>query len=662
MKGGMGKLLFVDLSSGAFEERPVDESTYRNYLGGVGLAASVLYDEIPAGADPLGPGNILGFMSGLLTGTGAVMCGRWMAVCKSPLTGGWGDANCGGTLSPAIKQCGYDGIFLKGLSPAPVTLVIDADGPRLQDASALWGRDALETEEILRRDFAGKKRPAIAAIGPSAEKRSLISGISNDGGRYAARSGVGAVMGSKRLKALVLAGAQTISCADPPGVKDLSKQFADKVRRLNLPRFFTGRLLPLFGRALGMKLVVPVDGMLLAAILKKWGTNYNNTAGIVNGDSPLLNWRGSVADYGRRHYRKINPDLMRKRETRKYFCYSCVVGCGAVCDIRDLTGSAHSHKPEYETIGAFGSLLGNDNLESIYVCNDMCNRSGLDTISAGATIAFAIECFENGVLTKDDTGGLELKWGDPAAVIRLLKMMTARDGIGDVLADGARRAAERIGRGAERFAVQVGGQEPAMHDSRMDPMLGVAYGADPTPGRHTISSSQYYNPSHLWEFVPWAPKVTKPYPKSREYRPSDIEAAKSAAYTCFKQLADAAGGCLFAMINGVQHWRLFDFLNRATGWNRTAVDYMEAGRRMQTVRQLFNIKHGIDPRSFVLHPRMRGDPPLRNGPLAGKSVPIGDMIRGYWKALGWDETTGVPTRETRTGLGLDAGPEEETGR
>jgi aldehyde:ferredoxin oxidoreductase len=660
IKGCQGRLLFVDLETGSFTERPVDEETYRLYLGGVGLAARILYDEIPAGADPLGPDNVLGFMSGLLTGTGAVMCGRWMAVCKSPLTGGWGDANCGGTLSPAIKRCGYDGIFFKGLSPSPVLLVVDDRGPRLQDASELWGKDALETEKILRRDHTGKKRPAIAAIGPAAEKLSLISGISNDEGRYAARSGVGAVMGSKRLKAVVLAGSRTISCADSAGVKELSKQFTDKVRRQNLPGFFRGRFLPLFGRALGLKMVLPIDGMLLAAILKKWGTNYNNTAGVVNGDSPLLNWGGSVVDFGRRRYRKLNPDRMLRRQTHRYHCSSCVIGCGAICDVHDLTGGLHSHKPEYETVASFGGLLGNDDLDSIYLCNDICNRSGLDTISAAAAIAFAVECFENGLLTTADTGGLELRWGASGAIVALLRLMAAREGLGDVLADGVRRAAERIGRGAERFAVHAGGQEPAMHDSRMDPLLAVAYAADPTPGRHTISSSQYYNTSHLWEFVPWAPRVTKPYAKSREYEPSDVEAAKSAAYICFKQLADAAGGCLFAMVNGVQHWRLFDYLNRATGWNRPAVDYMEAGRRMQTVRQLFNIKQGLDPRVLAYHPRLSGEPPLEEGPLAGRTVPLEAMVRGYRTAMGWDADGGIPDATARAALGLESGAEADS--
>ncbi|MCX6560558.1 MAG: aldehyde ferredoxin oxidoreductase family protein [Candidatus Aminicenantes bacterium] len=652
MKGCMGKVLFVDLSAGTFEERKIGEDIYERYLGGVGLAARLLYDEIPAGADPLGPQNILGFMSGLLTGTGSVMTGRWMAVCKSPLTGGWGDANCGGTLAPAIKQTGFDGILFKGVSPRPVVFVLDVKGPRLQDAGPLWGLDAVETEERLMKEYRGTKRPAVAAIGPAAEKLALISGISNDGGRYAARSGVGAVMGSKRLKAVVLSGARAIPCADPAGVKAISKKYAAKVRRLNLPRIFTGRLLPTFGRALGLKLVVPVDGLILAAILKKWGTDYNNTAGAVNGDSPIRNWGGSVADFGRRRYRKLNPDRMLRREIRKYHCYSCVVGCGGISRLDGPNGPGHSHKPEYETVAAFAGLLGNADLDSIYVCNDICNRCGLDTISAGMTIAFAIECFENGILTKEDTGGLELGWGRTREIVRLLEMMAVREGFGDVLADGVKRAAARIGRGAERFAIHVGGQEPAMHDSRMDPMMGVAYGADPTPGRHTIASGSYYYPSHLWEFVPWAPRVTKPYPKSREYLPSDEEAAKSAAYVCFKQLADAAGGCLFAMVNGLQHWRLFDYLNLATGWNRTPVDYMEAGRRIQTLRQLFNIKHGLEPRSFIIPSRLKGDPPLEKGPLAGRTVPLEAMIRNYWKALGWDGETGAPTPESRAALGL----------
>ncbi len=653
MKACMGKILIVDLSERTFSERAIPEALYESVLGGVGLAVSLLSRMIPRGAEPLGPENVLGFMSGLLTGSGSMMTGRWMAVCKSPLTGGWGDANCGGTLSPAIKQCGYDGIFFRGRADAPVSFMIDERGPRLEDARGLWGKDAIETEEALAAAWMGKKKPAIAAIGPAAERLSLISGISNDGGRYAARSGVGAVMGSKNLKAVALAGSAKVPCADSEGVKALSKRYAAAVARLKLPGFLTGAFMPVLGKALGMKVVFPVDGLLSSAILHKWGTIYNNTAGVVNGDSPLSNWAGSVSGFGRAKYRKLNPDLILRRETKKYNCYSCVIGCGGICDTTGLrTVSKHTHKPEYETVCAFGGLVGNDNLDAIFLCNDLCNRAGLDTISAGSTIAFALECWEKGAIGAADTGGLELRRGDPDVVVALLKSMIAREGIGDILADGVARAASRLGRGTERYAIHSGGQEPGMHDSRFDPMMGVAYSADPTPGRHTISASVYYNVERLWEKIPEVPKCARPYPKSEEYIASEREARKSVAGGCFKQVLDAAGGCLFAATSGLDSWPLFEYLNLATGLDKDPAQYMEIGRRIQTMRQAFNVGQGISPASFIMHDRMAGVPPLDSGPLRGKTVPIRDMVGQYWQAIGWDPETGVPGPEILAALGI----------
>ncbi len=649
----MGKILTVDLSKGTVTEFAVPDGLYEAVLGGVGLAVSLLSEMIPAGAKPLGPDNVLGFMSGLLTGSGSMMTGRWMAVCKSPLTGGWGDANCGGTLSPAIKQCGYDGIFFMGRAEKPVAFIVDEAGLRLVDATGLWGKDAVETEEAIKAAWTGKKKPAVAAIGPAAEKLSLISGISNDGGRYAARSGVGAVMGSKNLKAMALSGSQRISCADPAGVKELSRRYTAAVQKLKLPGFVKGSFMPLLGKALGMKMVFPVDGMLSAAILRKWGTIYNNTAGVVNGDSPLSNWAGSVADYGRDKYRQLNPDRIVGRETKKYHCYSCVIGCGGVCDTTGLgTAANHTHKPEYETVCAFGGLVGNDNLDAIFLCNDLCNRAGLDTISAGSTIAFAIECYERGAIGADDTGGLVLRKGDPECVVKLLRLMIARQGIGDILADGVARAAARIGGGTENYAIHSGGQEPGMHDSRFDPMMGVSYSADPTPGRHTISASVYYNVERLWEKVPDLPKCARPYPKSEEYEASAREARKSVAGACFKQLLDAAGGCLFAATTGLDAWPLFEYLNLATGLVMSPAEYMAIGRRIQTMRQAFNLRHGIDPARFIMHDRMAGLPPLESGPLRGKAVPIRDMVREYWRAIGWDPETGAPEAEVMEAMGI----------
>jgi aldehyde:ferredoxin oxidoreductase len=411
--------------------------------------------------------------------------------------------------------------------------------------------------------------------------------------------------------------------------------------------------MPVLGKALGMKVVFPVDGMLSAAILGKWGTIYNNTAGVVNGDSPLSNWAGSVSDFGRARYRKLNPDLILRRETKKYNCYSCVIGCGGVCDTTGLgTASNHSHKPEYETVCAFGGLVGNDNLEAIFLCNDLCNRAGLDTISAGSTIAFALECWEKGSIAPADTQGLELRRGDPGCIVALLKLMIAREGIGDILADGVARASKRIGRGTELYAIHAGGQEPGMHDSRFDPMMGVSYSADPTPGRHTISASVYYNVEKLWEMVPELPKCARPYPKLEEYIANGREARKSVAGACFKQVLDAAGGCLFAATSGLDSWPLFEYLNLATGLSLDPARYLEIGRRIQTMRQAFNVREGLEPGSFIMHDRMAGVPPLGSGPLSGKSVPIRDMVREYWRAIGWDPATGIPGREAMDAQGI----------
>lgn len=486
MKGYTGKILFVDLTKALIEENQVPDEIYEQYLSGVGLGAYILYNNIPPGADPLGPDNTLGLVSGLLTGTGSLVTGRWMAVCKSPLTGGWGDANCGGTFSPAIKQCGYDGIFFKGASEKPVYLLIDDTGSQLVEASSLWGLDAVEAENYLVEKYR-KKKPAVAVIGPAAEKLSLISGICNDRGRIAARSGCGAVMGSKKLKAVVLCGNRPIECGDRKMVRTLSKDFARKVKNTHLPRFFGGKMLPFAGKVMGrLKTVSALDGMItLIPTLKKWGTIMSNSFGVTSGDLPIKNWSGSVVDYNRSYYKNLNPDLITRREKRSYSCYSCIIGCGGICKIDDIAGGIfrETHKPEYETCAAFGGLMMNKDLPSIFYINEILNRAGMDSISAGNTVAYAIECYENGLLTKEMTDGLELTWGNTPIIIELIKKMIAREGIGDILADGVRAAANQIGAGSLKYAMHAGGQEPGMHDPRFDPLLGVHFSAEPYPGK-----------------------------------------------------------------------------------------------------------------------------------------------------------------------------------
>ena len=431
-------------------------------------------------------------------------------------------------------------------------------------------------------------------------------------------------------------------------MKTISAELANKVRKMNMPTFVHGSIFPLMGKIMGgMKKAAPMDGIISALLMKRWGTVMNNTLGVTSGDSPLKNWAGSVKDYNRSYFKNLNPDRVTHLEIKKYHCYSCIIGCGGIVDATQATGGEfkHTHKPEYETCAAFGGLVMNKDLDAILYINELLNRAGMDSISAGGTVAFAIECYENGLITKEMTDGLELNWGNSKAIIALVKKMIAREGIGDLLADGSKAAADKIGALAQTYSVTAGGQEPGMHDSRADPILGIHYSADPTPGRHTIGSGQYYDVTHLWEKVSWAPN-SGAYVKAEEYIPSERIALKSVADSCYKELTDGVGGCMFAMVMGVNHWKLFEWVNAATGWQKTPDEFMEIGKNIQTMRQLFNVKHGIDPMSFKMSPRMAGEPPLQEGPNKGKTVPIEEMMHLHWKAYGWDEQTGMPTNQS----------------
>jgi len=654
MHGYTGKILNVNLTENRCVEEQLPGSFYYKYLSGIGLAARLLYERIPKGADPLGPDNILAFVSGLLTGTGSLFTGRWMAAAKSPLTHTWGDANCGGNFSPAIKQCGYDGIFISGVSPRPVYLRIGGKEPQILPADDLWGKDTTSTEEILISRTAGKKRPAVACIGPAGEKLSLIAGICNDKGRIAARSGLGAVMGSKRLKAIVLEGARPVRPADGAAMKRLSKICSRRSHGLPMPG---GKFLVLFGKLTAKLAFQPkMDGILIASMFGKWGTVSMNQFSTELGDAPIKNWKGSCKDYPVRLSDSIDPDRILARRKMKYHCFSCPLGCGGICDL-NIKGKEEwleTHKPEYETVMSFGGLLLNSDLESIFYINELLNRAGMDTISAGATVAFAQECFENGVLTLEDTGGIDLTWGNAQGIIALVEKMVTREGIGDILADGVKAASERIGKGSSAFAVSAGGQEPAMHDPRNDPGFGLHASIEPTPGRHTIGAQQYYELYALWKKVKGLPKPGLLIRVKSKFNADREKAVCAKANSCYSQLYNGAGVCLFGALLGAHRVPVFEWLNAAAGWNRGPEEYMEVGRRIQTLKQLFNIKHGIAPISLKIHPRTVGTPPLTEGPNRGRCFDLEKMMKDYWEEIGWDRETGIPTMKTIEELGLSA--------
>ena len=640
--GYMGKILWVDLGSGRIQEEEIGENVYRAHLSGTGLAACILLDRIPPKADPLGPDNIICFVSGLLTGTGTLFTGRWMVAGKSPLTGTWGDANCGGNFSPAIKRCGYDGIFFTGISKRPVYLCIHERKVELRDATGIWGKDTKETEAILKRD-SGCRMPRIACIGQAGENLSLISGIANDGGRMAARSGLGAVMGSKKLKAVVLDGTQRIRSHDPVEIKRLSKKCNDNIQFM--PPFPPAFVLAYMGAILRAMPAQPSTETLFfntvyKLMLQKWGTASLNQILIEIGDSPIKNWKGSNEDFGQDHSEKLNPDVFSECVIVKYHCYACPLGCGGICRRPGVSGE--THKPEYETVLALGGLCLNDDADSIFRMNETLNRAGMDTISAGGTVAFAIECFEKGILTLGDTGGLELTWGNSAAIEALIDRMIHRQGIGDLLADGVRTASRRIGKGSSAYAIHAGGQELAMHDGRYDPGFALHNCVEATPGRHTIGSQMYYELFQLWEKVPDLPEPGLIYMKRSKYVPDREKAMAAAACSKYMNVINGAGACLYGALMGTEDFPLFEWLNATTGWQLSPHDYLEIGARIQTLKQQFNIKQGIKPTEIKVADRALGRPPLTAGANRGRSVAIEKMVQDYWDVLGWDPKTGTP--------------------
>lgn len=648
MAATMGKVLWVDLGSGTFTEQEIEDEVYQRYLSGVGLAAYLLYDRIPAGADPLGPENVLGFVSGLLTGTPSLFTGRWMAVGKSPLTQTWGDANCGGYFSLSIKKCGYDGIFFTGQAQEPVYLLVGPGGPELRDAADLWGKDTVETETLLRERHGDHRLPGVACIGPAGEMRSRIAGISHDLGRMAARGGLGGVMGSKNLKALVLNGAQPVRPEKPGLMRELSHKPA-RLARIKLP--FPAWMMTVLGKVLRNPwLSLRMNGVLYLGILRKWGTVGLNQTSVEWGDAPIKNWAGSHLDFDEKQSNKISPAVVSRWEAEKYHCLACPLGCGGV--MKPNGEIPVSHKPEYETSLAFSGMLLNGDWDSVMLINDLLNRAGMDTISVGGTLAALVEWFEKGWLTLEDTDGLALTWDNPAAIVALVRKMIAREGIGDLVADGVRLAMERLNIADAEAAITAGGSELAMHDPRLDPGFALHASVEPTPGRHTTGAFIYYDMYALWKRLPDAPKPPLLYGKREGFAPSPESAQKSVLMSNYANFYNGLGVCMFGTFLGADKLPLFEWTNTAMGWTLTPEDYLAAGQRIQTLRQMFNLKQGVVPAEVKVSPRALGMPPMKAGPHKGLQINLPEMRRNYWEAIGWDPETGVPKAETLKALGL----------
>jgi len=591
MVGGyMGRILFVNLSTGEFKEIPLEEKMCREFIGGYGIGARILYSTQKTGVDPMGPENILGFVSGPLTGTPVATAARYSVVAKSPLTGGWGDANSGGYFGPYLKFSGYDALFFTGISPKPMYLLIDNGNAQLKDAGYVWGKDTYETEDLLMGEYGNKSR--VACIGPAGEKLSLIAGILTDHGSLAARSGLGAVMGSKKLKAVVCRGNMEVPIFD--------KAAADKSRinQVNMWRNMPG----------------PIGGTDLD-VMRKYGTSWSTFIAAHSGDSPVKNW-GGIGVFDVPDISGLHPDVFAARVEKGHACWHCPKVCKAVLKAGEgeYKYAAGVHRPEYETVAVFGVNCANNNTESISMANDICNRAGIDTISAGTAIAFAIELYEKGILTQKDTDGIDLKWGNHQAIVAMTAKLAGREGLGEILADGVKRAAEKIGNGAEQYAVHIGGQELGMHDpklTRPGRLDAARYLMDATPGRHTQSFGPNSFQSHF---------------------------------------VNSAGLCTFGAWGGTN---LLGAFNSVTGFNFKTADLLQAGERIVNIRHAFNLREGINELKWPVHPRISGKPPQSSGPLAGVTADV--EIQAYWGlgAFDWDRSTTKPSKAKLLSLGLE---------
>jgi aldehyde:ferredoxin oxidoreductase len=456
---------------------------------------------------------------------------------------------------------------------------------------------------MLKASHGGKT--SVACIGPSGENLSLIACVVNEKGRAAGRSGVGALMGSKNLKAIAVQGDMKIPMADEEACKEARRKWIAQINDW------------------GVK-------------MKKYGTAGITEGSANSGDSPVKNWIGA----GRVDFpnaAQISDDAVIAEQEKKYGCWGCPIRCGG--HMKAAPGRARiSHKPEYETLCMAGTLCLNDDLESIIKFNDICNTYGLDTISAGSAAAFAIECFQSGILTKKDTG-MELNWGDGKAVVSLVKKMAKREGIGDLLADGVWRAAQKIGKGAEQFAVHVQGQEVPAHDPRFTPGLAVTYRLDGTPGRHTQGGRAWIMGNN------W---ITDDRKDKYDYTNTGNLQAKAMN---MMHVVNSAGICMFSYIAYPTQF-IPDCLTAVTGVKYDIDSCLETGERIANIRHLFNIREGLNPLKYTFNQRIVGRPPLKAGPMAGITLDDDLMIRDYLKAMGWDTRSTKPSTKKLEELGL----------
>ena len=623
----MGKILRVNLSKQKITVEKLEEKTARKYIGGRGLGAEILFNELKPGIDPLGPENKLVVATGVLTGIPFGGNSRYVVMAKSPLTGIWGEANASGFFGPELKRAGYDAIIIEEKANAPVYLWIHNGEAEIRDANHLWGKITGETQGIIRNEVKDKNT-RVACIGPGGENLVKYACIMSDLNRAAGRTGMGAVMGSKRLKAIAARGTEKI-------------EFAEEKKLMELARIANKE----------------VWGGSYGDLLYKYGTDGDLDDLDATGRLPTKNFGKSIFEGAER----ITGETMAETIlVRRKACYACPIACIRVVEAKKpyVVDAAYGG-PEYETTAALGSLCMNDNLVAVAKANELCNKYSIDTISTGVAIAFAMECYEKGIITKKDTEGIDLTWGNHKAMIQLIEKIAYRKGFGDVLAEGVKRAAEKIGKGAEKFAVHIKGQEVPMHEPRGKKGLAISYATSNRGACHLQAEHDDIFENEKWLCPEIGLDETLTH-RDRLYLGKEKAKMVKIAGDLWA-LYDSLIVCKFTAYpeGGISVGRLADIVVAATGWDITINDLMIVGERAFNLCRAFNVREGITRKDDVLPTRLME--PLPEGPYKGETIPqnlLNRVLDDYYEFRGWHKETGIPSEKKLIELDLKYVAEE----
>lgn len=605
MKGYMNRLLYVDLSESRIEKRDIDIEDLKKYVGGSGLATKILYEETDKDTNPLGPENLLIFMTGPFTGTSVLSSSRYTVVSKSPLTGIFGEASSGGSWAEVLKKSGFDGIIIRGKSSNPVYLWINNEKVELREADHLWGKDTFETDEILKSET--DRKAVVACIGPAGEKMVPISAIVNDGihARTAARCGLGAVMGSKNLKAVAVAGNKEVTLHNQDGLKKSIKDIAENVKTRT-------------------------------AALREFGTAGAVAASEDLGGLPVQNW-GHTGRWKGGAQKITGKTMVSSHGSGNYYCRRCIIGCGI--NVKINNGKYKGGKqaaPEYETLALLGSNCLIENVEAIIKANDLCNRYGLDTMSTGSVIAFAMEAFERGIISREDTEGIDLEWGNEEAFIETIHRIGENSGIGKVLGQGVRKAVELLGKDTEEFALHVKGLELAAHDPR-------AYNAGALNfATSSIGASHLSGFSHAFERGLASPEIGIPPSPDLSHRfKTEGKGVLTAKSQNFMGMLDSLIICKFVLFGGVGISTLLEWYQDVTGEQMDVDEFMQIGERIFNLKRLYNANCGVSRKDDFLPSRIMTTEKTGEGHTPNLP-PIEQMLGDYYEYRGWSED-GIPT-------------------